>query len=140
MPVHAFATHSQALAITVLTLATTQIADAQTPEQTLVGKIVCGAFSGDPRKYPAWNDNMRITINRGTLIATPSRPQGQVMTGTVGPSGAVLVAGEGGLPGQPPEWTYEFSGQLNPKGQTILRGKLANIMGGGATRSCAITF
>ena len=101
---------------------------------------MCGSFSGDPRKYPAWNDNMSIVIDRGVLTATPARPQGQIMTGTVAPSGAVLVAGEGGLPGQPPEWTYEFSGKLNPKGPTVLRGQLANIMGGGAKRSCSISF
>jgi hypothetical protein len=62
------------------------------------------------------------------------------MAGTVGPSGAVLMAGEGGLPGLPPEWTYEFAGKLNPKGPTVLRGQLANIMGGGAKRSCSISF
>ena len=66
-------------------------------------------------------------IDRGVLIATPSRPQGQMMTGTVAPSGAVLIAGEGGTPGQPPEWTYEFSGKLNPKGPTVLRGQLAKL-------------
>ena len=108
--------------------------------QKYEGKIVCGSFSGDPKKYPAWNDTMEITINRGSLIAKPSRPQGQIMTGIVAASGVVLVAGEGGLPGQPPEWTYEFTGQLNPKGQTVLKGKLANIMGGGAMRSCALSF
>ena len=56
------------------------------------------------------------------------------------PSGAVLMAGEGGLPGQPAEWTYEFAGTLNPKGPTVLRGQLANIIGGGAKRSCSISF
>ena len=113
---------------------------AQSAKQKYDGKIVCGSFSGDPKKYPAWNDNIDIMIDRGVLIATPSRPQGQVMTGTVAPSGAVLIAGEGGTPGQPPEWTYEFAGKLNPKGPTVLRGQLANIMGGGAKRSCSISF
>ena len=119
-----------------LTLAT----PAQSAKQKHSGKIVCGSFSADPKKYPAWNDDMEITIESGRLIATPSRPQGQIMTGTVGPSGAVLMAGEGGLPGQPAEWTYEFAGKLNPKGPTVLRGQLANIMGGGAQRSCSISF
>ena len=140
MPSWLWRSSARAFAITALTLTTPPIANTQTEEQKFPGKIVCGAFSGDPRKYPAWNDEMQISINRGRLIATPSLPQGQVMTGIVAASGAVLVAGEGGLPGQPPEWTYEFSGQFNPKGQTILRGRLANIMGGGATRSCAISF
>jgi hypothetical protein len=113
---------------------------AQSGKQKHEGKIVCGSFSGDPRKYPAWNDNMDIVIDRGSLTATPSRPQGQVMTGTVAASGAMLIAGEGGTAGQPLEWTYEFAGKLNPKGPTVLRGELANIMGGGAKRSCSISF
>ena len=130
-----------ALAAAVLTFALTAAAHAQNaPPQKHDGKIVCGSFSGDPRQYPAWNDNMAITIERGALIATPSRPQGQIMVGVVGPSGAVLMAGEGGRPGGPAEWTYEFAGKLNPKGPTVLRGQLANIMGGGAKRSCSISF
>ena len=132
--------HMTALAAALLTLALTAAAHAQSTKQKHDGKIVCGSFSGDPKKYPAWNDNMAITIERGALIATPSRSQGQVMTGVVAPSGSVLMAGEGGLPGQPAEWTYEFAGKLNPGGPTVLRGQLANIMGGGAKRSCAISF
>ena len=113
---------------------------SQSDTQKREGKIVCSAFSADPKTYPAWNDTVEVKIMRGALIATPSRPQGQVMTGVVAASGAVLVAGEGGKAGQAPEWTYEFAGQLNPKGPTVLRGKLANIVGGGATRSCALSF
>src|SRR5262245_42527786 len=124
----------------LLILAFANAALAQTDARKYEGKIVCGAFSADPKKYPAWNDTMTITINRGALIATPSRSEGQIMTGVVAPSGAVLVAGDGARPGHPPEWTYEFAGQLNPKGPTILRGKLANIAGGGAIRSCALSF
>jgi hypothetical protein len=131
--------HIAALAA-LLTFALTSAADAQSAKQKHDGKIVCGSFSGDPKKYPAWNDDMAITIERGALIATPSRTQGQIMTGTVGSSGAVLMAGEGGLPGKPAEWTYEFSGKLNPNGPTVLRGQLANIMGGGAKRICSISF
>ena len=127
-------------AVAVLLTSPNFAAHGQVAPQKHEGKIVCGSFSGDPKNYPAWNDTMAITINRGTLIATPSRAQGQIMTGIVAPSGAVLVAGEGGRTGQPPEWTYEFTGQLNPKGPTVLRGKLANIMGGGAIRSCALSF
>jgi hypothetical protein len=130
----------KALLVGVLWMSLGPIAYAQGAPQKYEGKIVCGSFSGDPKKYPAWNDTMDVTINRGALIAKPSRPQGQIMTGIVAASGAVLVAGEGGSPGQPAEWTYEFTGQLNPKGQTVLRGKLANIMGGGAMRSCALSF
>jgi len=129
-----------ALAAALLTVALTATTQAQPGAQKHNGKIVCGSFSGDPKQYPAWNDNMTITIERGALIATPSRPQGQVLAGVVGPSGAVLMAGEGGRPGGPAEWTYEFAGKLNPKGPTVLRGQLANIMGGGAQRSCSISF
>ena len=129
-----------ALAAALLTLALTATTQGQNVQQKHDGKIVCGSFSGDPKKYPAWNDDMKITIERGAVVATPSRSQGQVMVGVVGPSGAVLMAGEGGKPGGPAEWTYEFAGKLNPKGPTVLRGQLANIMGGGAKRSCSISF
>ena len=133
--------HLAALSAALLTLALASTAHAQSaPAKKHQGKIVCGSFSGDPKKYPAWNDDMTINIDRGVLTATPARAQGQILSGTVGPSGAVLMAGEGGRPGAPPEWTYEFAGKLNPKGPTVLRGQLANIMGGGAKRICSISF
>ena len=133
--------HMTTLAAALLTLALTAAASAQSaPPQKHAGKIICGSFSGDPRKYPAWSDDMAIAIERGALVATPSRPQGQVMVGVVAPSGAILMAGEGGVPGGPAEWTYEFSGKLNPNGPTVLRGQLANIMGGGAKRQCSVSF
>jgi hypothetical protein len=79
MPSWLWRSSAQAFAITALTLTTPPIANTQTEEQKFPGKIVCGAFSGDARKYPAWNDEMQISINRGRLIATPSRPQGQAV-------------------------------------------------------------
>ena len=140
MPTPAWTANRTAVIVMMLVVALPGVTHAQNTAQKHSGKIVCSAFSEDPKKYPAWNDDMAITFERGRLIATPARPQGQIMTGTVGPSGAVLMAGEGGLPGQQPEWTYEFAGKLNPKGPTVLRGQLANIMGGGAKRSCSISF
>ncbi len=113
---------------------------AQSPALKRQGQIVCGSFSGDPKKYPAWNDNMEIAIEAGTLVATPSRPKGPVMRGAVGVSGAILVAGEGGPVEGTAEWTYEFAGKLNPKGTTVIRGQLADIKGGQAKRQCSITF
>ena len=102
--------------------------------------IVCGSFSGDPKKYPAWNDELSIEIDRQMLTASPARAQGQVMRGLVAPSGAILLTGEGGPPGGPKEWTYEFSGKLSAKGTTVLKGELADIQGGRARRNCAISF
>lgn len=123
----------------VLTLAMAVPAAAQSAPQKHEGKIVCGSFSGDPKKYPAWNDGMEISIEGSTLVATPSRERGQVMRGVVGRSGAILLAGEGGPPGAP-EWTYEFAGKLNPRGTTVLKGELADIKGGSAKRFCSISF
>lgn len=129
-----------ALATALLALALTAAAHAQNAPQKHTGKIICGSFSGDPKKYPAWNDDMAITIDRGALVATPSRPQGQVMRGAVGASGAILLAGEGGQSGGAAEWSYEFAGKLNPNGPTVLRGQLADIKDGKARRSCSISF
>jgi hypothetical protein len=113
---------------------------SQSPSMKKSGQIVCGSFSGDPKKHPAWNDTMEIEIEAGALTATPSRAKGQVMRGTVGPSGTILVAGEGGSAEGAAEWTYEFQGKLNPKGPTVIRGQLADIKGGPAKRSCSISF
>jgi hypothetical protein len=115
-------------------------AHAQSPSIKKPGKIVCGSFSGDPKKWPAWNDEMEIVIDAGTLTAKPARPTGHVMRGTVGSSGAILVAGEGGLEDGTAEWTYEFAGKLNPRGITVIRGELADIKGGPAKRNCSISF
>jgi len=113
---------------------------AQDKPQKHEGKIVCGSFSGDPRKYPAWNDAMEIVIENFSLTASPSRAKGQVMRGVVAPSGAILLAGDGGPPGAAKEWTYEFAGKLNANGTTVLKGELADIHGGKAKRNCAISF
>ncbi len=126
-----------ALAAALLTLASG--AQAQNVALKRQGQIVCGSFSGDPKKYPAWNDALEIAVDAGALIATPARAKAQVMRGAIGPSGAILLAGEGGLEGAM-EWTYEFAGKFNPKGPTVIRGQLADIKGGGAKRQCSITF
>lgn len=128
------------ISVAVLTLSLAASALAQSTTQKHPGKIVCGSFSGDPKKYPAWNDDLTIEIERHMLVASPARAQGQVMRGVVAPSGAILMAGEGGPPGGAKEWTYEFAGKLMPKGATVLKGELADIHGGKAKRSCAISF
>jgi hypothetical protein len=129
-----------AAAIFVVLFAASPAAFAQGAAQKHQGKIVCGSFSGDPKKYPAWNDELSIEIDRQMLTASPARAQGQVMRGLVAPSGAILLTGEGGPPGGAKEWTYEFAGKLAPKGTTVLKGELADIQGGKAKRSCAISF
>lgn len=134
-----FNSHPIVLAGAAFLILTTAAA-AQSPALKRQGQIVCGSFSGDPKKYPAWNDTMEIAIEAGTLVATPSRPKGPVMRGAVGVSGAILVAGEGGPVEGTAEWTYEFAGKLNPKGTTVIRGQLADIKGGPAKRQCSITF
>jgi len=126
-------------AIALLTLAVASSAHAQNVTFKRQGQIVCGSFSGDPKKYPAWNDTLEIAVDAGALIATPARAKGQVMRGAIGQSGAILLAGEGGPEGAA-EWTFEFSGKFNPKGPTVIRGQLADIKGGGAKRQCSITF
>ena len=52
-----------ALVALLLTFALTAVAQAQGAKKKHDGKIVCGSFTGDPKKYPAWNDNMEIVIN-----------------------------------------------------------------------------
>ncbi len=129
-----------AVAVAAALVLSSSAANAQSPSLKKPGKIVCGSFSGDPKRWPAWNDEMEIVIEAGSFTAKPARPKGQLMRGTVGASGAILVAGEGGLEDGAPEWTYEFAGKLNPRGVTIIRGMLADIKGGPARRSCSISF
>ena len=139
-----------AVVVALLTMTLTLGAHAQSAPEKREGKIVCGSFSGDPKKFPAWTDDVTIAMDRGALVATPSRPQGQVMRAAgpafeqmlavVAPSGAILLAGEGGMIDGIAEWTYEFAGKLNPKGPTVIRGQLADIKGGPAKRQCSISF
>jgi hypothetical protein len=129
-----------AIFVALFTVSSAAFAQGASTAQKHQGKIVCGSFSGDPKKYPAWNDELTIEIDRQMLVASPARAQGQVMRGVVAPSGAILLAGEGGPPGGAREWTYEFSGKLSPKGTTVLKGELADIQGGKARRNCAISF
>ena len=135
-------TRSILLAILLLALAAPG-AQAQDAPKKLQGKLICGSFSAQPKASPPWNEAIAVEIAHGAVTVVRTNyppPKGVAFTGVVAPSGAILIAGEGDVEGGQAAWNYEFSGKLNDKGTTDLRGKLTAMKGALGYRICSMSF
>ena len=109
----------------------------------LQGKLICGSFSAQPKASPPWNEAIAVEITHGAITVVRTDyppPKGVAFTGLLAPSGAILIAGEGDVEAGQAAWTYEFSGKLNDKGITDLRGKLTALKGALGYRICSMSF
>ncbi|HZQ12444.1 MAG TPA: hypothetical protein VFB31_06510 [Pseudolabrys sp.] len=107
------------------------------------GTLICGSFSAQPKTSPPWHEAVSVEIEHGAITVVRvdyPPPKGVAFKGLVAPSGAILIAGEGNVEEGQAAWTYEFSGKLNDKGTTDLRGKLTAIKGTPGTRTCSMSF
>ena len=129
-------------AILLLALAAPGPASAQDAVKK-TGKLICGSFSAKPKAAPPWNDPISVEIVHGAITVVRTEyppPKGVAFTGLLAPSGAILIAGEGDIEGGQAAWNYEFSGKLNDKGVTDLRGKLTALKGALGYRICSMSF
>lgn len=116
---------------------------AKDAPKKLQGKLICGSFSAQPKTSPPWHEDLAIEIAHGAITVVRTDyppPKGVAFTGLVAPSGAILIAGEGNVEEGQAAWTYEFSGKLNEKGTTDLKGKLTAIKGPAGYRICSMSF
>lgn len=131
------------LAVLLLALAAPGALFAQDAPKKLQGKLICGSFSAQPKASPPWNEAIAVEILHGAITVVRTNyppPKGVAFTGVVAPSGAILIAGEGDVEGGQAAWNYEFSGKLNDKGTTDLRGKLTAMKGALGYRICSMSF
>lgn len=116
---------------------------AQDAPKKLQGKLICGSFSAQPKASPPWNEVITVEINHGAITVVRTNyppPKGVAFTGLLATSGAILIAGEGDVENGQAAWNYEFSGKLNDKGITDLRGKLTAMKGALGYRICSMSF
>jgi hypothetical protein len=135
-------TRSIPLAVLLLALAAPG-ALAQDAGKKLQGKLICGSFSAQPKASPPWNEAITVEITHGAITVVRTDyppPKGVAFTGLLAPSGAILIAGEGDVEDGHAAWTYEFSGKLNDKGTTDLKGKLTAVKGALGYRICSMSF
>ena len=133
---------SHAGCLLLLALFTVGAASAQEPVKK-TGKLICGSFSAQPKASPPWNEVIAVEIAHGAITVVRTDyppPKGVAFTGLLAPSGAILIAGEGDVEGGQAAWNYEFSGKLNDKGATDLRGKLTALKGALGYRVCSMSF
>jgi hypothetical protein len=116
---------------------------AKDAPKKLQGKLICGSFSAQPKASPPWNDPIAVEIAHGAITVVRTDyppPKGVAFTGVLAPSGAILIAGDGDIEDGKAAWNYEFSGKLNDKGTTDLKGKLTALKGALGTRTCSMSF
>jgi hypothetical protein len=127
--------------VLVLGLTAAPLAAQEITKKT--GKLICGSFSARQKESKPWNEAIAVEIDRGVITVTRPDyppPKGTAFKGILAPSGAILIAGEGNFEEGQADWNYEFSGKLNPKGMTDLRGKLVATTGTIGTRTCSMSF
>jgi hypothetical protein len=130
------------LAVLLLALAVPATLSAQDSVKK-TGKLICGSFSAKPKAAPPWNEAIAVEIAHGAITVVRTDyppPKGVAFTGLLAPSGAILIAGEGDVEDGQAAWNYEFSGKLNDKGTTDLRGKLTAMKGALGYRICSMSF
>ena len=107
------------------------------------GKLICGAFSAQPKTSPLWREDVTVEIDLGAITIVRKDyppPKGAAFKGILAPSGAILVAGEGNVEEGQAAWNYEFSGKLDKDGAANLRGRLTAIKGTPGYRVCSLSF
>ncbi len=125
----------------VLALTAAAPAGAQDDAKKIPGLLICGSFSAQPKTSPSWRDELNIIIDKEAITVESVKdppPKGEVFKGLLAPSGAILIAGSGSYGDA--SWTYEFAGQFNKSGKTLLRGKLTSTKGVEGYRICSMSF
>jgi len=111
----------------------------------LPAALICGPFSGNPPRTPAFAD--KFTLDFSNNVLTGRRPTirqkgEEAYRGSIEPSGKIKISGTGHFDDRSSEWTSEYLGQLQDKRPTILQGamQVKNIRTGTRTIKCSIIF
>ena len=124
----------------------TYIAPADALEAAGKATVRCSAFSGDPRRFPAWVSSPPYSISgdkllfgSAALFGKPSK-NGEVNEwhGSIDASGQILLTGEGSGGGG--AWVMHFTGPWRGAGSTRLEGGYKNVQGLVGGRTCSIVL
>jgi len=102
----------------------------------------CGALSTEPSKFPDFNYKLTLAISNGTITAERETNDASTQfNGSVNNRGIIRLFGTGHFTDGRDGWTYTLSGELQSKGETVLRGQLRNGWGkGNGKRTCSLVF
>ncbi len=117
-----------------------------TAEQASTGNVkaslACGSHSSNPKIFKSFQFDLQFDLF-GSLwmtdrkITSPKAGE-EKFRGILSPQGSMLIAAVG-KSDDGESWTYEFSGQKDPKGATVLKGSFTSEQPSG-TRVCSLTF
>jgi hypothetical protein len=111
-------------------------ADAQIPSM-----LECSALSSRPEKAPRFSSEVTFTLANNSFSAerlTTRHPGKSIYSGSIDRNKVIKIRERGAYYSGGDVWHTEFSGAINDKDATTLRGRLENKRG--ATRDCSITF
>jgi hypothetical protein len=101
---------------------------AQTADQLKIpAALICGPFTGNPPRTPAFADKFIFDFSNGTLASVrPTRVQkgSETYKGSVDSAGKIKISGVGNFENHSSEWTSEYAGQLQEKAPTVLQGTM----------------
>jgi hypothetical protein len=103
-------------------------------------KLTCGSHSSDPNQLKSFQTDLQFSVVDSLWYLDRKTENGdeEKFRGIRSPTGAMLIAGQGKSAGGQ-TWTYEFSGQRNPRGVTVLQGSLESEVPRGR-RSCSLAI
>ena len=102
-------------------------------------KLTCGSHSSNPTARKALQVDLKFEVTGSLWLLDWKTENSEVkFRGILSPSGTMLVAGLGKADAGV-SWTYEFSGQKNATGISVLKGSLQSEQPKG-TRLCSLTF
>jgi hypothetical protein len=128
------------LAFLVLSAADKATRAQETQPVKVPAKLNCGSHSSDPNRLKSFQTDLHFSVVDTLWYLDRKTENGdeEKFRGIRSPMGAMLVVGQGkSVDGQ--TWTYEFSGQRNPRGVTVLQGSLESEMPKGR-RSCSLAI
>jgi len=110
------------------------------PAERVKATLNCGSHSADIRNMKSFQFDLQFNVYESLWMVDRKPGQGgdEKFRGILSPTGAMLIAGLG-KSDDGVRWSYEFSGQKNSRGITILKGSLRSEQPKGM-RSCSLSF
>ena len=112
-------------------------------ETTQISALLeCSASTVRPSKNKKFSSTVSLVYAKGTLTgerSTGKRPGKEVYYGTLDQNKVFKIAGRGTYYGKNNAWHSKFSGELNDKDFTVLKGSMTNFKHNGH-RDCKLSF
>jgi hypothetical protein len=105
--------------------------------------LICGPFSGNPPRTPAFADKFTLEFSNGTFSGVRSakvRKGSETFKGSIDALGKIKISGVGHYDDRSSQWISEFAGQLQEKAPTVLQGTVRVKGLAAGVNKCSIGF